>query len=143
MDPNLFAVDWQQTGEVLTTIVVLAFVVERALALIFESQWYLDALGDKHLKELITFTLSLIICTVWRLDAVSIILHGEKMTILGEAVSAAVISGGSKASLKLFRDVMGVENGQAKEKRLQADAAFGAKVRDAAFIAKVQPDANR
>jgi hypothetical protein len=128
MDPNLFAIDWQQTGEVLTTIVVSSFLVERALALVFESEWYLDTLSKKHLKELITFILSLTICIVWKLDAVSIILHGEKMTIFGEAISAAVISGGSKASLKLFRDVMGIENGQAKEARLQADAAFSAKV---------------
>jgi hypothetical protein len=133
MDPNLFAIDWQQTGEVLTTIVVLSFIVERALALIFESHWYLDTLSKRHLKELITFTLSLIICIVWKLDSISIILHGDKMTILGEAVSAGVISGGSKASLKLFRDVMGIENGQAKVARQQADAAFSS---------KAQPNAN-
>ncbi len=108
----------------LTTIVVLSFLVERSLALIFESQWYLDTLSTKHPKELITLTLSLIICVVWKLDVLSIILHGEKMTIFGEAVTAGVISGGSKASLKLFRDVMGIENGQAKEARLRADALF-------------------
>jgi len=128
MDPNLFAIDWQQTGEVLTTIVVLSFLVERALALVFESQWYIDALAKRHVKELITFVLSLVICIVWKVDALSIILHGEKMTFFGEAVSAAVISGGSKASLKLFRDVMGIENGQARDARLQADAASRAKV---------------
>jgi len=126
MDPNLFAIDWQQTGEVLTTIVVMSFLVERALALVFESQWYLVTLDQKHVKELITFILSLVICIVWKVDALSIILHGEKMTFFGEAVTAAVISGGSKASLKLFRDVMGIENEQSRFMRKQSDSAFAA-----------------
>jgi len=51
VDPNLFAIDWQQTGEVLVTIIVLAFMVERALALVFESQWYLNKLGPKHARN--------------------------------------------------------------------------------------------
>lgn len=46
MDPNLFRIDWQQTSEVLICIVVLAFIVERALALTFESKIYINVLGD-------------------------------------------------------------------------------------------------
>lgn len=128
MDPNLFAIDWEQTGEVLTTIVVLAFFVERALALMFESEWYLYKLAPLHVKELITFILSLVICVMWKIDALSVILHGDRMTFIGEAVSAAVVSGGSKASLKLFRDIMGIENGQAKDARQAADTRFRAKL---------------
>jgi hypothetical protein len=128
MDPNLFAVDWQQTGEVLMTIVVLAFIVERALAPAFESQWYLDKLGPKHVKELIGFLVSAAVCIAWKVDALSVILHGDHMTFMGEVVSGAVVSGGSKASLKLFRDVMGIENQQAKDAREKRDQSFRAKI---------------
>ena len=38
MDPNLFHLDWERVGEVLTAIVVLSFVLERALAVPFESR---------------------------------------------------------------------------------------------------------
>ena len=32
MDPNLFFLDWERTFEVLISIIVLAFLLERALA---------------------------------------------------------------------------------------------------------------
>ena len=124
MDPNLFAIDWAQTGEVLATITVMAFFVERALALLFENQWYLEKLGPKHIKELLAFLLSGVVCVVWKIDALSVILHGDRMTVLGELLTAGVIAGGSKASLKLFRDIMGVENEQAQFARQQRAAAF-------------------
>ncbi len=117
LDPNLFHIDWEQTSEVLICIVVLAFLVERALALIFESQLYIKSLGKYNLKELITLGTCFLIVSLWSLDALSIILHGEKITFIGRFITAAVIAGGSKASLKLFRDVMGVENEQAKVDR--------------------------
>jgi len=117
MDPNLFRLDWEQVGEVLATIVVLAFVLERALSLLFENKTYVQKLGEKPVKEIIAFSAALLVCWRWQLDGISVILHGEKMTFLGEVVTAGVIAGGSKGALKLFRDVMGVENEVAKAAR--------------------------
>ncbi|HET9166019.1 MAG TPA: hypothetical protein VFP11_08480 [Candidatus Angelobacter sp.] len=112
-DPNLFRVDWEQTGEVLAMIVVLAFLVERALALVFESKIYIQIV-KAPIKELITFVVCFMICWVWSFDALSVVLHGDKLTIIGRAVTALVIAGGSKASLKLFRDIMGIETEQSQ-----------------------------
>ncbi len=129
MDPNLFRLDWEQVGEVLATIVVLAFIVERALALLFEYRPFAARYASSGLKEPIAFLASLFVCWHWKLDALSVILHGEKVGFLGEILTAAVIAGGSKASLKLFRDVLKIESEQAKEYRLagiertKADAA--------------------
>lgn len=117
MDPNSFAINWEQTGEILAAIVVVAFLVERALALVFESAWYIKTLADKNAKELITFVVCVAICFYWKIDALSVILHGDRVNPLGMIISAGVIAGGSKASLKLFRDVMGIENTQAKVDR--------------------------
>ena len=128
VDPNLFAIDWEQTGEVLVTIIVMAFIVERFLALLFESQWYLETLGTIHIKELLTFLLSAVVCIAWKIDALSVILHGDRTKLLGELVTAGVVAGGSKASLKLFRDVMGIENEQAQIARQQRNLAFQARM---------------
>jgi hypothetical protein len=114
VDPNLFRVDWEQTGEVLAMIVVLAFLVERALAVVFESKMYIQTVGKAPLKELITFVVCFMICYMWSFDALSVVLHGDKLTLIGRAVTALVIAGGSKASLKLFRDIMGIENEQSR-----------------------------
>ena len=40
MDPNLFHLDWERLIEVLITIVVLAFFLERSLSLLFESRFF-------------------------------------------------------------------------------------------------------
>src|SRR6185369_17416346 len=112
LDPNLFRVDWEQTAEVLAMITVLAFIVERALAVVFESKIYLTTMGKAPVKEFITFGACVLICYLWNFDALSVILHGDKLTLTGRALTALVIAGGSKASLKLFRDVLGIESQQ-------------------------------
>jgi hypothetical protein len=41
MDPNLFHIDFERLMEVLITIVILSFFVERALSLLFESKAFI------------------------------------------------------------------------------------------------------
>jgi len=118
VDPNLFHLDWGQVAEVLATIVVLSFIVERALALLFEWRFFVNAPWSSGVKEPIAFLVSLAVCWYWRLDALSVILRGEKVGPFGTLLTAAVIAGGSKAALKLFRDVLGVEADNAKKVRL-------------------------
>lgn len=119
MDPNLFHLDWERTFEVLATIVVLSIFVERALALIFEQRWFVEAykrsLRGKGIKELISFTVSFLTCLHWNFDSVSMILLTEKVNIFGQILTATVIAGGSKGSIKLFRDVLGFKSQAYKE----------------------------
>jgi hypothetical protein len=117
VDPNLFRLDWEQVAEVLAAVVILSFIVERALALLFESNVFVDSLGSKGVKEPIALGFSFLICWYWKVDLLSVVLHGDKTRFLGMLVTAAVIAGGSKASLKLFRDVLGIENEHAYQKR--------------------------
>lgn len=119
MDPNSFSVNWEQTSEVLGMIVVLAFLVERSLALLFESSFYVKRFSDSNIKELIAFVVCFGVCLYWKVDALSVILHGDKINPLGQAITAGVIAGGSKASLKLFRDVMGIESTASKEQQIK------------------------
>lgn len=128
MDPSLFHLDWEQVSEVLATIVVLAFLVERALSPLFESERFLK-LDPKGLKEVIAFIVSLVVCVAWKIDALSVILHGEKVRVIGEVLTAGVIAGGSKASLKLFRDVMGIESTHSKAYRAAKNERAAAEAR--------------
>ena len=145
MDPNLFHLDWERTFEALVGIVVLSFLVERACALLFESRWWIRLMDDKRvgeeptktapptppsvdkpvnlrpgrnypLKELISFGLALAVCWWWKFDAVSIILLSEHTQIIGMVVTAAIVAGGSKASVALFHNVLKIRS-SAKEER--------------------------
>lgn len=117
LDPTLFSVDWPMVLEVLMVVVILSFLIERALALLFESRWFLNfelrrnRQGQKGMyKPLIAVLVAALVCYVWQFDAVSIIFHREQMTIIGAILTGAVIAGGSKASIKLFHDVLNVKS---------------------------------
>ncbi len=110
MDPNLFHLDWERVGEVLVAIVILAFLLERALAVLFESRFFIKRWKEKSLKELIAFVVAVLACWYWDFDAVSMIFLKEKVTILGMIVTGGIVAGGSKGSIKLFRGVMGFKS---------------------------------
>ncbi|MDT8325748.1 MAG: hypothetical protein RRA94_16660 [Bacteroidota bacterium] len=155
MDPNLFHLDWERTFEALVGVVVLSFIIERAMAIVFESRWWIGRYEDVRVarkrpeavveddtkkkkkkkreeipppgdplagqrypvKEVLTFIVALVVCWHWDFDAVSIILLGEATSKVGIAVTAAVIAGGSKASIKLFHDVLDIRNSAVKDKQ--------------------------
>jgi len=117
MDPNLFHLDWERVAEVLAGIVILAFVLERGLALLFETRFFIDRAQGKNLKELIAFVLSVVICWYWDFDAISMIFLKEKTTFLGMVVTGGVIAGGSKGAIRLFKDVMGFMSEAEKERQ--------------------------
>lgn len=116
MAPDLFAINWDTLGEALAVVVVLAFVIERALSLVFEHRRFIDRFDDSNMKEIIAYATSLGVVTYWGFDLVSIIFIGEKNTWLGFAITAGVVAGGSKGAVKLFQDVMGVKSSARREK---------------------------
>jgi hypothetical protein len=129
LDPNLYHLDWDRLAEVLATVVVLACFIERALSLIFENRLYLDHLGDRPIKELVAFAVALAVCVRWNFDAISMTVLTARTSRLGEILTAGVIAGGSKASIKLFRDILGfrssayAEREVAKQRRAKSPAS--------------------
>jgi len=107
MDPNLFYVDWERLFEVLIALVVVSFLLERALALLFETRAYINRAQGKSLKELIAFVVGVLVCWYWDFDAFSMIFLKEKVTFPGVVITGAIVAGGSKGSVKLFRDLLG------------------------------------
>jgi len=110
-DPNAFHVDWNRTFEALMLIILLAFVVERALAMLFESRFWIERWDKPGLKELIATAVSIAVCWYWKFDALSMfILTTDHVQVAGFFLTGAVIAGGSKASIKLFHDVLGAKS---------------------------------
>ena len=121
MDPNLFHLDWERTAEVLVAIIVLAFLIERALAVLFESRFFMNRWKERSLKELIAFVVSALACWYWDFDAISMIFLKEKVTILGMVITGGIVAGGSKASIRLFRDLMKIKSTAQLEREQKKD----------------------
>lgn len=96
--------------EVLTAIVVLSFLVERALAVLFENRWFVEKFASRGIKEPISVLVAFAICRSWDFDAISIILTSDHTRAWGHLVTPGIIAGGSKASLKLFHDVLDIRS---------------------------------
>ncbi len=74
--------------------------------------------GQRYpLKEFIVLVLSLAICYVWKFDAVSIIMLSESTQLAGIIVTAAVVAGGSKASIALFHNLLKVRSSANEQKK--------------------------
>jgi hypothetical protein len=122
MSPNLFALDGERLLDVLFAVVVLSFFVERALAIVFENRWFVAKLGGKGIKEPITLLVAFAICRRWDFDALSIVLAKQATQTWGHLVTAGIIAGGSKASIKLFHDVLDVRSNAEKERQAMVEA---------------------
>lgn len=130
-DPNQFAIDWATLFEMLALIILLAFVVERALAMVYESTPFVKfslkrKLADKgDFKTLGAFILSSLVTMLFQIDLVAVILSHAHTSLFGELLTASVIAGGSKASIALFRNILDVKSGDVDraEKELEAHRA--------------------
>jgi hypothetical protein len=116
VDPNFFHVDLERAFELLVALVLLSLFLERALALLFEHRWYLENFDGKGFKTVIAFGVALYVCWYWKFDAVSIIVLRESTGWAGYVITAGVIAGGSKASLKLFHDFLGIRSTALRER---------------------------
>ena len=65
MDPNLFYLDWAKLFEVLSAIVVLAFLLERMLALFLESRLFIAVVKLSGVKELVALAVGAVVCCWW------------------------------------------------------------------------------
>lgn len=125
MDPNLFHLDGERLLEVLAGVVVASFLVERILALLFENKHFLNHIEGKGIKEVIAFIAGAFVAWYWDFDVFSTIFPKESTTFIGQMFTGAIIAGGSKASVKLFRDVMGFKSTSYIEFKEKEKAASG------------------
>lgn len=122
MDPNLFRIDGERLYEEVIAIVVLSFFLERALALVFEHRLFVEKFSKKGFKEFIAFGVAFAVCKKWDFDAVSVMLTAETTNGMGHAITAGVVAGGSKASVKFFHDVLKTYSSAEDERRKSPSA---------------------
>ncbi len=143
VDPNLFHLDYERLIEVIVVICILSIFVERALSILFEMKFFIQLTEDtetikkikkergeelkqnrkerkglKGLKEIISFGVSFLAVWLVSFDALTITFaSNDTVTITGMLITAAIVAGGSKGSLALFRDVMKVMSGEEKARQ--------------------------
>ena len=117
MDPNLFYIDMGRLFEVLVAIIVLSFFLERALAVVFEHRLWTSRMKGRGLKAPIAFVVALFVCWYWDFDAISTVILADQTRTMGHIITAGVIAGGSKASIKLFHDVVGAMSDAEKKRK--------------------------
>ena len=122
MDPLLFGIHGDQILEVLAMVVLLSMVIERALAPVFEWRPVIVKIRNKGIKEPIAYLLSLCVVYFYKFDLLAILFKEESSSWFGYFVTAAVIAGGSKGSVKLFRDWLGIKSVAQKQKELLDEA---------------------
>lgn len=109
-------------------LIFLSFIVERSLAVFFETQAYISIRNKpEYIKPLLAVMFSLLFLYVTNIEPMklmpeNIIVKTDSPQVLAiknmisTFLFALVISGGSKASLKLFKDVLQVRSGAEKRR---------------------------
>lgn len=121
MDPNTFALKWDQVFEALAALVVFSMLIERCFSLVFENKQFLayisspDHPNASGLRELLVFVTCVAFCWYWKFDLPSIIMSAPQTGVPGYIITGGVIAGGSKGSIKLFRDILGFKSGAYKD----------------------------
>jgi hypothetical protein len=88
----------------LLQLVAVSMMLERGLSLVFEHPLY-QRIAVDGAKPIIALCFAWLICSGWRFDAVAAVMGSEPRHV-GMLITALVIAGGAKVSLKLFRDVL-------------------------------------
>jgi hypothetical protein len=142
MDPNLFHLDYDKVFEALITVVFLSLFIERVLSILFEWRPFIyrtesgpvvaklkglkegDSGYDKiikqkkasGLKEIISLAVSILVCWYWDFDALTVIfVTSDHMQIWGYILTGFVVAGGSKGSIQLFKNWMGIMSSAEKD----------------------------
>ena len=127
----------------LGTLVIVALIVERALAFIFEHEWfkslttYQDGAGKyPGLKGLLALASSLGISFGYDFDILRVLLENTDNGVAGMTVTGFVIAGGSSGAIALFQGYLGI----GKDARDAIMEAKIAKAESATQVAKLSAD---
>lgn len=127
----------------LGTLVIVALIVERALAFIFEHEWFkrLTSYEDGSnkypgLKGLVALAGSLGIAFGYDFDLLRALLENTDNETAGKIVTGFVIAGGSSGALALFQGYLGI----GKDARDAIMAAKIAKAESVKQVAKLNAD---
>jgi hypothetical protein len=105
--------NWEPVIDALIKVVLLAFFVERALAVIFDMERVEPMIRRNDLKPVVAMAVSIALCFGLNIDAVSplapesALLKSTHSSWLAVTLSGLIVAGGSAGAVKLFQDVLG------------------------------------
>jgi len=128
MVPWLQPEHYQNVLGALILVVVLAMLLERALAVVFEWSVIRDRIKDNNLRVPIAFGASYWICVWGQFDVLSVVFaksggYSGPLSF-GTFATSAIIAGGSKGAILLFQGVLGFGR-EAVKARIEAKASPG------------------
>lgn len=109
MNPEVAYSSLLETSAAVGQIVLIAMLLERGLAFLFEYHWF-EVLNKKvhGLKAPIAYLLSLLICRTYNLDIMAEIFRQEgeppAATWFGFLITAGIIAGGSAGAIVIFQN---------------------------------------
>lgn len=119
MDPGLFRIDRDVLAEVLAAIIVLSLSIERAVALLLGRRLFVQELGQQGIKEPIALGVSLAVVARRRFDALAVLFHRHATSGWEYFVTAANVTGRSKASVAPFHHVMNATRASVRDLEAQ------------------------
>jgi hypothetical protein len=102
MQPDFFEADYTQLTEAIFVVILLSFIIERVLSVIFEHELYKKYLDGKGLSAAIAVVLSFFVCRQFHFDLPAIMFKTPETSFLGILLTAMLISGGSKGTMQLM-----------------------------------------
>ena len=94
----------ENVASVFALLITLSVIVERGLATVFGWKYYEKLLGGKGLKVPIAFGVSFLFANLVPVDLVALLFNGET-SVLGQVLTAGLLSGGSKKVAETFGDI--------------------------------------
>ena len=85
-------------------LIALSVIIERGLATVFGWKYYEKLLSGKGLKVPITLAVSFVIAQQVPVDLIALLFNGEA-SLLGQILTAGLLSGGSKRIAETFGDL--------------------------------------
>ena len=95
---------FENVASVFALLIALSVIIERGLATVFGWKYYEKLLSGKGLKVPITLAVSFVIAQQVPVDLIALLFNGEA-SLLGEILTAGLLSGGSKRIAETFGDL--------------------------------------
>lgn len=112
--------------EAIVTLALLALLVERALAVMFESELWLSNVSHKGVTNIVKLIVSYVVCRAWDIDVftqsiVSVGKDGQRVfsdpSPGGIAMTALIVAGGTVGVKKLFHDFLDIKSSALRAKQ--------------------------
>ena len=111
MNPDVAYSSLLGTAAGLAQLVVIAFLLERVLAFVFEYHW-MKALTDRYngIKGPLALGLAWLVCYLYNFDVLAMLFAPRDAepvpTQLGVVITAGIVAGGSAGAISLFQGVL-------------------------------------